>query len=131
MLRLARKFDTARKLVPGPATDERAGAAIGIIAYGTTEPAIEEARERLRQKGVETSFMRLRALPINREVADFVRRHDRVYVVELNRDAQMCEILLTEMPELATKLIRLAHLDGLPLTARWVVEHIQEKGEVE
>jgi 2-oxoglutarate ferredoxin oxidoreductase subunit alpha len=130
MLRLARKFDTARDLVPGPVIDQAPGATIGIIAYGTTEPAVEEARARLRQKDVNTSFARLRALPINDEVREFVRRHDRVYVVELNRDAQMREILLGEMPEMGDKLISLAHLDGLPLTARWVVEKLLEKEEM-
>ena len=71
--------------------------------------------------------MRLRALPINGDVRDFVARHERVYVVELNRDGQMHNILTTEMPDMATKLVSLAHLDGMPLTARWVVEAIQEK----
>jgi 2-oxoglutarate ferredoxin oxidoreductase subunit alpha len=127
MLRLARKFDTARGLVPAPVIHDTPGAAVGIIAYGTTEPAVVEAQERLRQKGMATSFARLRALPINQDVVEFVRRHERVYVVELNRDGQVHNILLGEMPELATRLIPLAHLDGLPLTARWVVEKIQEK----
>ncbi len=122
MLRLNRKFDTARHMVPGPVADEVEGAEIGIIAYGTTRFAIEEARDRLAADGLPTSFLRLRALPINEEVEAFVRRHQRVYVIELNRDGQMHQILQTEMPELATRLIPLAHLDGMPLTARWVVE---------
>jgi 2-oxoglutarate ferredoxin oxidoreductase subunit alpha len=124
MLRLNRKFDTARAMVPGPVTDEMEGAEIGIIAYGTTRYAIEEARDRLAADGISTSFLRLRALPINHEVREFVQRHRRVYVIELNRDGQMHKILQTEMPELATRLIPLAHLDGMPLTARWVVEGV-------
>ncbi len=127
MLRLARKFDTARTMVPAPVIDEVADAAFGIIAFGTTEPAIEEARDRLAEAGVRTSFMRLRALPINDDVADFIRRHPRSYVVELNRDGQMQTILQSELPELATRLISLAHLDGMPLTARWVVEAIEAR----
>lgn len=122
MDRLRRKFDTARTLVPGPVIDEMAGATIGIIAYGTTRYAIEEARDRLAADGLKTSFMRLRALPVNEEVRAFVAQYERVYVVELNRDGQMHAILQTEMPELATRLISLAHMDGMPLTARWVVD---------
>jgi 2-oxoglutarate ferredoxin oxidoreductase subunit alpha len=122
MLRLARKFETARDLVPGPVIEEMEGAEVAILAYGTTEPAIEEARDRLTAMGLPTSFIRLRALPFNHEVAEFVGRYERVYVVELNRDGQMQAILQAELPELATRFMSLAHLDGMPLTARWVVE---------
>ncbi|MEM7119379.1 MAG: 2-oxoacid:acceptor oxidoreductase subunit alpha [Chloroflexota bacterium] len=122
--RIMRKFDTARNLVPAPAVDEQKGAEFGIIAFGTTVFAIEEARDRMSADGVSSSYMRLKALPINDDVKDFVTRYDRVYVIELNRDGQMHNILQTEMPEMATKLISLAHLDGMPLTARWVVDAI-------
>jgi 2-oxoglutarate ferredoxin oxidoreductase subunit alpha len=127
MARLLRKFETARQLVPAPVIDEVDGAEIGIIAYGSTKFAIDEARDRLAEDGTKTSFMRLRALPINDEVKEFIERHDRLYVVELNRDGQMHNILRTEMPELATKMISLAHLDGMPLTAHWVVEALETK----
>jgi 2-oxoglutarate ferredoxin oxidoreductase subunit alpha len=124
MARLARKFDTARTLVPGPVIDEVAGATIAIVAYGTTGPAIEEARDRLAAASTPTNFMRLRALPINDEVAAFIGRHDRVYVVEMNRDGQMHTLLRSELPGLATRLESLSLIDGMPLTARWVVEAI-------
>jgi 2-oxoglutarate ferredoxin oxidoreductase subunit alpha len=124
MARLARKFDTARSLVPAPVIDEMEGAEIGLIAYGTTRPAIEEARDRLAADGVPTGFMRLRALPINDEVEAFIARYDRVYVIEMNRDGQVCTLLRSELPEVATRLESLAMLDGMPLTARWVVEAI-------
>jgi 2-oxoglutarate ferredoxin oxidoreductase subunit alpha len=124
MTRLARKFETARGMVPGPVIDEAVGAEIGILAYGTTRPAIDEARDRLAAGGIATSFMRLRALPISDEVGEFIARHDRVYVVEMNRDGQMHTILRSELPELATRLESLSLLDGMPLTARWVVEAI-------
>jgi 2-oxoglutarate ferredoxin oxidoreductase subunit alpha len=122
MFRLARKFETARDIVPGPVIEEMDGAEVAILAYGTTEPAIEEARDRLTAMGLPTSFIRLRALPFNHEVSEFIGRYERVYVVELNRDAQMQTILQAELPELATRFVSLAHLDGMPLTARWVVE---------
>ena len=122
MARLSLKFDTARTLVPGPVIDEVEGAEVGILSYGTTAPAIEEARDRLAAGGIATSFMRLRALPINGEVEAFIARYDRVYVIEMNRDGQMHTILRSELPDVATKLESLALLDGMPLTARWVVE---------
>jgi 2-oxoglutarate ferredoxin oxidoreductase subunit alpha len=124
MARLQRKFDTARQLVPAPVVDVVDDAKIGIIAYGTTKFAIDEGRDRLAANGTPTSFLRLRALPVNDTVKEFVAQHDRVYVVELNRDGQMHNILQTEMPELAAKLHSLAYLDGMPLTARWVVEAV-------
>lgn len=124
MDRLERKFDSARNMVPNPIVDEMDGAEFGIIAYGTSLYAIEEARDRLAADGIKTDFMRLRALPINDEVKAFVKKHARTYVIELNRDGQMHNILQSEMPEMATKLISLAHLDGMPLTAHWVVDAI-------
>ena len=130
MARLTRKFDTARTMVPRPVLEETPGARVGIIAYGSSKPAIEEARYRLANMGLDTSFLRLRALPINEEVREFAGRFDRVYVIELNRDGQMHGILLTEMPEMATRLVSLAHMDGMPLTARWIVEAIMAKEDV-
>ncbi|VAW29893.1 2-oxoglutarate/2-oxoacid ferredoxin oxidoreductase, gamma subunit / 2-oxoglutarate/2-oxoacid ferredoxin oxidoreductase, alpha subunit [hydrothermal vent metagenome] len=127
MARLERKFDTARQIVPAPIIDQVADAKIGIIAFGSTLFAIDEARDRMAADGTPTSFMRLRALPINGAVKQFVAEHGRVYVIEMNRDGQIYNILQTEMPELATKLISLAHLDGMPLTARWVVDAILRK----
>jgi 2-oxoglutarate ferredoxin oxidoreductase subunit alpha len=122
MDRLKRKFETARSMMPGPIVDEQTDAEFGIIAFGTTRYAIEEARDRLAAEDVTTSFMRLRALPINGEVRDFVEQYKRVYVIELNRDGQLYKILQTELPDLSTRLISMAHLDGMPLTARQVVE---------
>ena len=127
MDRIQRKFETARTLVPAPEIEITAGAEIGIIAYGSTKYAVDEARDRLAAQGMATSFMRLRALPINEDVKAFVARHERCYVIELNRDGQVHTILRTEMPEMTMKLISLAYLDGMPLTARWVVEALQAK----
>jgi 2-oxoglutarate ferredoxin oxidoreductase subunit alpha len=70
---------------------------------------------------------RLRALPVNDDVRAFIEEHDYVYVIELNRDGQMHAILQTEVPELATKLRSMAMMDGMPLTARWVVETMMAK----
>ena len=128
--RLQRKFETARKLVPEPVVDKVEGADVGIIAFGTTRHAILEARAHLSSDGLPLSFLRVRALPVNDEVKEFVAQHKRVYVIELNRDGQLHAILQTEMPELATKLRSLAYLDGLPLTAQWLEERIIQEEQV-
>jgi 2-oxoglutarate ferredoxin oxidoreductase subunit alpha len=117
MERLNRKFDTARDRVPAPVVDQVDGTRVGLIAYGSTLPAVDEARARLAEDGIEVSFLRVRALPINDAVRYFVAAHERCYVVEMNRDGQMHQILSTEMPEMATRLVSLAHMDGMPLTA--------------
>ncbi len=126
MERLGRKFETARKIVPAPVEDRVEGAGIGLIGYGSTDPAIVEARSRLAAKGVKTSYLRLRALPLSESVESFVRAHDRVYLVELNTDAQMTQLVRLDTPELAAKVIPLNHNDGLPLTARWIVDALEK-----
>jgi 2-oxoglutarate ferredoxin oxidoreductase subunit alpha len=124
--RLARKFETTRSLVPGPVLDEAEGARIGIISLGSNDPAIAEARERLQTAGVETSYLRLRALPINQTVRAFIADYDKVVVVENNFDGQLHKILLADAPEYATKLISLCKCDGLPLSARFISEGVQK-----
>jgi 2-oxoglutarate ferredoxin oxidoreductase subunit alpha len=127
MARLTRKHETARTVVPKPVIDQRDGAKVGIIAYGTTHPAIVEGRDRLRSKvGIETSYLRVRALPFGDEVTQFIADHEHVYVVEMNTDGQMHKLLQLHAPQYATKLISIAYNDGLPLTARYVTERIFE-----
>jgi 2-oxoglutarate ferredoxin oxidoreductase subunit alpha len=105
--------------------DIRETAEIGLIFYGSTLPAVMEARASLAEAGVELSLLRLRALPINDAVREFVAAHQQCYVVELNRDGQMHQILSLEMPALATRLVSLSHMDGMPLTAEWLVEKVK------
>lgn len=125
--RLTRKHNTARKLVPAPIADEVEGASIGIIAYGSTDSGVQEGRDRLRAQGIETSYMRLRALPLGEQARAFVEKYDRVYVVELNQDGQMHQLLQLHTPEFATKLRSVRNCNGLPLSARFVVESIVEQ----
>jgi 2-oxoglutarate ferredoxin oxidoreductase subunit alpha len=113
--------------VPPPVVDEVQGAEIGIIAYGSTDPAIVEARAMLVSKGIKTSYLRLRALPTTTEFNEFVAKYPRIYVVENNFDGQMQKILLTEAPEYATRLRSVSKCDGLPLTGRWVARSILEQ----
>ena len=125
--RLKKKYEQGRQYMPKPAIETTAGAEIGIIAFGSTEPAIQEARDQLLLKDIKTDFMRIKAVPFTSEVQAFIQNHDRLYVVEMNRDGQMHQLLSLEYPDQVTKLISLAHTDGLPLTARRVRESILAK----
>lgn len=124
--RLRRKFDTARDLVPAPVVDASEGARIGIISVGSNHPAIIEARDLLREQGVETAYMRLRALPINNTVREFMHSYDRVFVVENNFDGQLHQILLSEEPVCGGGLVSVSRCNGMPLTAAWIAEQIQK-----
>jgi 2-oxoglutarate ferredoxin oxidoreductase subunit alpha len=123
--RLAKKYETAKLFVPPPAVDMREGAKIGFIAYGTTTWALEESRDQLRrERGVETSYFRLRALPFTDELKAFVAAHDRVYVVEQNRDGQMGEMIRLEVGEDQRKLRKILHYTGLPCDARTITDAV-------
>ena len=125
--RLKKKYELGRQYMPKPAIDTIKGAKIGIIAFGSTEPAIQEARDQLLAKDIKTDFMRIKAVPFTSEVQEFIQKHERLYVVEMNRDGQMHQLLSLEYPQQVTKIISLAHTDGLPLTARRVRESILAK----
>ncbi|NDJ76907.1 MAG: 2-oxoacid:acceptor oxidoreductase subunit alpha [Chloroflexi bacterium] len=127
MERLARKFETTRDMVPQPVIDTMDEAEIGIIAYGTTDACVFEARDQLLAEDVKTDYLRLRALPLNDTTRSFIEQHDRVYVVENNFDGQMASIIQMEYPELATRIISLAHSDGLPLAATWLTGAVLEQ----
>ncbi len=123
--RLARKFETARSLVPAPAVEVEAGAEVGIIGYGTSHWAIAESRAQMADAGLKTSYLRLRAYPFASEVADFIDRHARVYVVDQNRDGQMKRLLATELTGAqVAKLRSVLYYNGLPIDARSVTEDI-------
>jgi 2-oxoglutarate/2-oxoacid ferredoxin oxidoreductase subunit alpha len=124
MDRLVKKFDTARTLVPKPVLDTMPGATVGILAFGTTRYAIEEARDQLAAEGVSTDFLRLKALPIGEEVRSFIQGHDLVIVMEMNRDGQLFEILKAECHDCKAHLESIAYLDGMPWTAAWVRERV-------
>ena len=123
--RLAKKYETAKLFVPPPIVDRREGAKIGFIAFGTTHWALEESRDQLRrEKGVETSYLRLRALPFTDDVKEFVASHDRVYVVEQNRDGQMGDLIRLEVGEDQRKLRKILHYTGLPCDARTISDAV-------
>ncbi len=126
MERLARKLETARSLVPAPEVHGTGGARVGILAYGSSHPAILESRVQLaKERGLETDYLRVRGYPFSRAVHEFIERHERVYVVEQNRDGQLAALLRLDLaPELAPRLRNIAHVHGLPLDARSVTDEI-------
>jgi len=124
MDRIWRKLETGRKLMPPPVIERAPNgqAEIGLIAYGSTDPAILEGRERLAAQGIATDYLRLRAVPFSSEVEAFIRGHHRIYVIEMNTDGQMRQLLQLEVPDQAAKLRSLTINSGLPMSARWVTE---------
>jgi 2-oxoglutarate/2-oxoacid ferredoxin oxidoreductase subunit alpha len=122
--RLRRKYRVAREYVPEPVIADMAAAEIGIISFGSTEPAIVEARAHMAEKGISTDFMRIRSIPFTQQVSDFIHRHSRNYVVEMNRDGQLFQLLSLESPQDVMTLKSIAYTDGLPLTASYVREAI-------
>jgi 2-oxoglutarate ferredoxin oxidoreductase subunit alpha len=134
MDRLARKFETARQFVPKPEVDAVGGTKIGFIGYGTSHWAIGESRDQLREEtDVKTSYFRVRAYPFNQELAAFIDAHERVYVIEQNRDAQLLQLMKLELtPERQKKLRSVLHYNGLPIDARSITDDVlaQEGFEV-
>lgn len=131
MERLKKKYETAKQYVPAPVVYPNDKASVGILSYGSTENAIFEAQHQLKEEhGIESEFMRVRAVPFREEVTRFIEKHDQIYVVEMNRDGQMYQILLTEYPQFAARFKSVAYQDGLPASAKWVREGILAKHEV-
>jgi 2-oxoglutarate ferredoxin oxidoreductase subunit alpha len=125
--RLAKKFQTARTIVPKPVEQHHDGATVGIISYGSNDPAVIEALDRLQESGVKAAYQRIRALPFTAEVEAFLAKYERVYVVENNYNGQMAQLLRMEYPAYATRVVAIANCDGLPLTARWITESIAQQ----
>ncbi len=127
MDRLARKPQTAKKLVPQPVIEGPEGAEIGLIAYGSSDVAIQECRDQLRRDyEIETAYLRIRALPLTHHIAEFVSRCRVVYSVEQNRDGQMGDLVRLEVGAEAAKICKILHFSGLPLDARFVTNRIVE-----
>ena len=129
MDRLNLKYDTVRHYVPDAIVDYMDGAKVGIISYGSTDPAIKEARDLLAAAGLKTDYLRLRALPITKTVEKFISDHESIHVVEMNRDGQLHEILELKVPLACIKLNSSTLNNGLSLTAEWVRDDILAKEE--
>jgi 2-oxoglutarate ferredoxin oxidoreductase subunit alpha len=131
MDRLAKKFETAKSLVPPPVIDEDEGAEVGLIAFGSTHWAILESRDQLRAQGIRSAYLLLKALPFTADLLQFVRKHPRVYVVEQNRDGQLYDLVRLEAGVEAARVRSVRHYIGLPIDARSVTDEIlrQERAE--
>ena len=128
MERLLRKFATAATLVPQPVLHPAAAPTRdGVIFFGSTSPAMHEALEELRAEGLHLDALRLRAFPFPQSVADFIAGHDRVFVVEQNRDAQMRSLLVNELEIDPARLVAVRHYDGTPITARFIAGAIRKR----
>ncbi len=131
MQRLLRKFETAKRLVPAPQVEQAAKPTrAGVIWYGSTGAAMEESLAALEAQDIHLDRMRIRAFPFADEVPEFIAAHDRVFVVEQNRDAQLRMLLVNECGIDPARLVSVLHYDGTPLTARFVTREIAEKAAV-
>ncbi|WP_058185500.1 2-oxoacid:acceptor oxidoreductase subunit alpha [Terracidiphilus gabretensis] len=124
MDRLSRKFENARKLVPAPILERNVGSKVGVIAFGTTDFALKESLDEIKKRyNVDVDYLRIRAYPFAHEIHDFVASHERVYIVEQNRDAQLLSLLKLDLPaEQAVKLRSILHYNGLPIDALSITE---------
>ncbi|MBL8835712.1 MAG: 2-oxoacid:acceptor oxidoreductase subunit alpha [Alphaproteobacteria bacterium] len=130
MQRLLRKFETAKRIVPKPILRRASESTpIGVIYFGSTSPAMNEAMEALEARGVHMDTLRVRAFPFHDDVIDFVLQHEQVFVVEQNRDAQLRMLLVNEGGIDPARLISVLHYDGTPITARFIIRDIAERLE--
>jgi 2-oxoglutarate ferredoxin oxidoreductase subunit alpha len=128
MQRLLKKYETAKKLIPAPVRiDAREPTRVGAIYFGSTTAAMDEAIGTLEKSGILLDRLRLRAYPFTDEVIDFIRSHERVFLVEQNRDAQMRTLLLETGQVDAAKIASVLHYDGTPITAQFIVSEIARR----
>jgi 2-oxoglutarate/2-oxoacid ferredoxin oxidoreductase subunit alpha len=135
MERLLRKFDTAKSLVPAPMLRAaRRKTRDGVVYFGSTTPAMHEALEMLEAQGRSLNALRVRGFPFADEVFNFIDAHDRIFLVEQNRDAQLRTLLMTEGDVDPAKLVSVLHYDGTPITARFIAGEIARRmqlGQIE
>ncbi|MGA3047585.1 MAG: 2-oxoacid:acceptor oxidoreductase subunit alpha [Terracidiphilus sp.] len=129
MERLSRKFENARKLVPGPVAVKDGTSKIGVLAYGSTDFALRESLDQIKKEyGKDVDYMRIRAYPFAHEIHDFVASHERIYIVEQDRDAQLASLLKLDLPaEQVVKLRSILHYNGLPIDAQTITEEFATK----
>ena len=125
--RIKRKLESSCEYLPCPIIRKKPNARIGIIALGSTDPAIIEGQDQLEEAGLPVDYLRIRALPVCCDVREFLENHEKVYVLELNRDGQLYGILIQELHDYSPKLISISEVDGLPMTAIWVKQQILSK----
>ena len=122
--RLRRKWETAKTLVPAAETEYSERCRVGFITVGSCDAAVREARDRLAQAGVQINYLRVKAFPFGADVQAYLDNHDRIFVVEQNRDAQLRSLLLLETQVQPDKLVPVLHYDGLPIHADAVLSAV-------
>src|ERR1700761_593879 len=128
MLRLLRKFETAKQMVPAPVRqDSKAKTRWGVIYYGSTSVAMDEAFAMLEDQGLHVNALRVRAFPFSDAVTDFINAHDQVFVVEQNRDAQLRKLIVNECSIDPARFISILNFDGAPITARFIKGEITDR----
>jgi len=127
--RLLVKWDTAREMVPEPVIEYSKFNRTAVLTVGSGEAAVHEAVERLAEEGVKLNYCRVKAFPFGEAVKDFIAKHDRVYVVEQNRDAQLRSLLILDAGIDQKKLVPVLHYNGMPMHAGFVVDRIREDRE--
>lgn len=129
--RIKKKIELARESLPGPVVEVCEGAEIGILSSGSVDSAVLEAIDMLAEDGIKVDYLRIRGIPFAKSVKQFIRDHRVTYVVELNRDGQLSQLLTMDFPDVAYKLRKVAHMDGLPLPAKWIKEKIRKSEDEE
>lgn len=123
-LRLQKKMGKALQIIPNPIEDENEKATIGVISFGSSDLPVTEACHILRQNSIQNNYLRIRAIPFNKKIQDFLEEHEKTYVVEANRDGQMAQLLKMNFPNHNNKILSIAHSDGLSLSAKWISDKI-------
>ncbi len=127
MDRLMKKWDTAKDMVPAPQLyQEKNTHENGLLFFGTSQYAVEESMDILKEKNIHSDALRLRSFPFNQTVADFIKDHKKIFVIEQNRDAQMKSLLMIELGIDPAKLISVLNYDGMPITADHIVKEIEK-----
>jgi 2-oxoglutarate ferredoxin oxidoreductase subunit alpha len=124
--RLLVKWETARNLVPAPQMEYSKFNKRAVLSLGSCDGAVTEALDRLKAEGTGLNYCRVKAFPFSDAVKDFIDRHERIYVVEQNRDAQLRSLLMLDIEADARKLVPVLHYDGMPLAANFIVQKVQE-----
>ena len=124
--RLRDKIDSAKNFVPVPISESEGGNPLGLISYGSSDMSVNESVNQYAEDGVDIDYMRIRGLPFNKSVDEFLLHHECIFIVECNQDGQMKDILAKQYPQYAVKLISISHLDGLSLSAKWINKEISK-----
>jgi 2-oxoglutarate ferredoxin oxidoreductase subunit alpha len=123
-LRIKQKIQNAKKEIPKPELVKQKEARIGLISYGSNDPAVLETSYLLSQKAIMCDYLRIRAIPFTDDIPIFLDQHEKIYVIEANRDGQMAQLLKMNFPEFGKKIESIAHMDGLSLSAEWIYNKI-------